>query len=403
MPRYDRGLPEYLDAHRMNFRRCRTMIVEPLEKPHFDLDGLLSGGSGVSFEQSLQVVAAHLPAPCAVDVASCLWLLQCSAEQWQPLPLEPDARQRVLALLEQGLLVSDDPAYATAAAAEQQVRDSQWWPLSALHYQHSRWDGVDSVGDMERSQLTTAQDLVSNFGPPPAEAPIRRPGAQPLPRCDDDPTQAQLQARATCRNFDGTRALPLPMLARLLQQVLMAQAHVETEPGVRFLKKNIPTAGSLHPLEAYVVARNVERVPPGLYHYHATEHELGPIASTPNDLDSFCHCLLAGQHWFASAPVLLILTCRFERTFWKYRSHAKAYRAVTLDAGHVSQAIYSAATAQGLGAFVTAAINEAEAERALGLQPMAEGALAVCGVGWRATERVTAELDPLGRVWPVTR
>lgn len=95
--------------------------------------------------------------------------------------------------------------------------------------------------------------------------------------------------------------------------------------------------------------------------------------------------------------------CRFERSFWKYRNHAKAYRAITLDAGHVSQALYSAATAQGLGAFVTAAINEAEAETALGLQPMAEGVLAVCGVGWRAAERVTAELDPLGQVWPVTR
>lgn len=387
----------------MNFRRCRTMVVEPVERAHFDLDALLAGGSGVGFEQSLQVRAAHLPAPCTVDAVSCLWLLQCSAEQWQPLPAEPQARQRVLALLEQGLLVSDDPAHAGAAAVEQQVRDSQWWPLSALHYQHSRWDGVDSVGDMERSQLMTAQDLVRSFGPPPAEAPARRSDARPLPRCDDDPMQAQLQARATCRNFDDARAVPLPMLARLLQQVLMAQAHVETEPGVRFLKKNIPSAGSLHPLEAYVVARNVEGLPPGLYHYHATAHELGPIAVPPGDLDSFCQRLLAGQHWFANAPVQLILVCRFERMFWKYRGHAKAYRALTLDAGHVSQAIYSAATAQGLGAFVTAAINEAEAERALGLQPMAEGVLAVCGVGWRAAERVTAELDPLGQVWPVTR
>jgi len=387
----------------MNFRRCRTMIVEPQERAHFDLDALLAGGSGVGFERSLQVRAAHLPTPRTIDVVSCLWLLQCSAEQWQPLPAEPKARQRVLALLEQGLLVSDDPAHAEAAAVEQQVRDSQWWPLSALHYQHSRWDGVDSVGDMERSQLMTAQDLVRSFGPPPPEAPVRQPGAWSLPRCDEDPMQAQLQARATCRNFDAARAVPLPMLARLLQQVLMAQAQVETEPGVRFLKKNIPSAGSLHPLEAYVVARNVEGLPSGLYHYHAIAHELGPMPVQAGDLDSFCQRLLAGQHWFANAPVQLILACRFERMFWKYRGHAKAYRAITLDAGHVSQAIYSAATAQGLGAFVTAAINEAEAERALGLQPMAEGVLAVCGFGWRAAERVTAELDPLGQVWPAAR
>ncbi len=387
----------------MNFRRCRMMIVEPIEHPSFDLAGIFAGGTGVDFERSLQVRAAHLPSPRVLEAANCMWLLQCSAEQWQPLPSEPEARARVLSLLEQGLLVSDDPAHAQARAAEQLVRDSHWWPLSALHYQHSRWDGVDSLGDMERNQLVTAQDLVRSFGDPPPEAPPRLVGARALPRHDDDPMQARLQARATCRNFDRTRPLPLPLLARLLQQVLMAQAEVETDPGVRFLKKNVPSAGGLHPLEAYVVARRVEDLVPGLYHYHAVAHELGPMPVQPGCLDGFCHRLLAGQHWFADAHALLILVCRFERSFWKYRNHAKAYRAITLDAGHVSQALYSAATAQGLGAFVTAAINEAEAETALGLQSMAEGVLAVCGVGWRAAERVTAELDPLGQVWPVTR
>ena len=387
----------------MNFRRCLMMMVEPIERPRFDLAGVLGGGTGVDFERSLQVRAAHLREPRVIDAASCMWLLQCSAEQWQPLPSDPQARADVLTLLELGLLVSDDPAHAQALAIEQQVRDSHWWPLSALHYQHSRWDGVDSLGDMQRSQLVTAQDLVRSFGAPPAEAPPRRAGARALPRCGDDPMQAQLQARATCRNFDTGRALPLPLLARLLQQVLMAQAQVETDPGVRFLKKNVPSAGSLHPLEAYVVVRHVEGLAAGLYHYHAVAHELAPLPTQPGDLPGFCLRLLAGQDWFADAHVLLVLVCRFERSYWKYRGHAKAYRAVTLDAGHVSQALYSAATAQGLGAFVTAAINELEAERAFGLQAMTEGALAVCGLGWRAGEMTTAELDPIGRVWPASQ
>jgi putative peptide maturation dehydrogenase len=169
---------------------------------------------------------------------------------------------------------------------------------------------------------------------------------------------------------------------------------------VRFLKKNVPSAGSLHPLEAYLMVRDVQGLAPGLYHYHAVAHELAPLPVQPDDPAGFRLRLLAGQHWFADAHVLLVLVCRFERTFWKYRNHAKAYRAVMLDAGHISQAFYSAATAQGLGAFVTAAINEAEAARALALQPMAEGALAVCGFGWRAATMQTSEMDPAGRVWP---
>ena len=38
------------------------------------------------------------------------------------------------------------------------------------------------------------------------------------------------------------------------------------------------------------------------------------------------------------------------------------------------------------GAFITAAINEREIERALGLDPMREGVLAVTGFGYRGRE-----------------
>lgn len=378
-------------------------MVEPVEHPAFDLAGLLGGRTGVSFQSELQVRAAHLHAPCVIERDSCLWLLECSAEQWQNVPDDAQSRERVLALLRKGLLVSDDPAHEIAFLADQQVRENHWWPLSALHYQQSRWQDVDSLGDMERAQLVTAQDLVRSYGPPPPEAPPRQVGAVALPRDDEDPMQPLLQSRVTCRNYAPDRALPLPLLARLLQQVLMAQSLVETEPGVRFLKKNVPSAGGLHPLEAFLVVRNVEALQPGLYHYHAVAHELARLDQQPDDLAAFNLRLLAGQHWFAGAHVQLILVCRFERSFWKYRNHAKAYRAVTLDAGHVSQAFCTAATAHGLGAFVTAAINEAEAEQMLGLQPMAEGVLAICGFGWRSDVLATTELDPEGRIWPATR
>ena len=38
----------------------------------------------------------------------------------------------------------------------------------------------------------------------------------------------------------------------------------------------------------------------------------------------------------------------------------------------------------GLAAFVTSAINEADIERAFGMDPLVEGPLAMCGFGWRA-------------------
>lgn len=383
----------------MKFRRCQVMFIQADERAAFRLDLLLSGGSGMDYQPCLQVWAAHLETRPSVDAAEASLLMNCSAQLWQPVEDDAADRDVILSLIERGLLVSDDPAHAAHARADAVVREGHWWPLSSVYHRHARWTGVDSVSEMERNHMVTAQDMVRRLGPPPPEAEPRQPGAVVLPRAAEDALDGLLPLRTTCRNYDQARTVPLPLLAATLQQVLMAQADVQPEPGVRFLKKNVPSAGSLHPMEAYVIARRVGGLEPGLYHYHPLAHELAPVPSQPLDLDGFTHGLLTGQHWFADAHVLVILVCRFERNFWKYRNHAKAYRAVTLDAGHISQALYTVATAQGLGAFVTAAINEAEIESVLGLEPLVQSPLAVCGFGWRAAQMHTAELDPAGRVW----
>jgi SagB-type dehydrogenase family enzyme len=108
---------------------------------------------------------------------------------------------------------------------------------------------------------------------------------------------------------------------------------------------------------------------------------------------------VAQQHWFADAHVLVLLAPRFDRTFWKYRNHAKGYRVVALEAGHLSQTLYLSATEAGLGAFITGAINEVFLEQAFGLDHVREGVLAICGFGWRGEAMVTMELDPANAVW----
>jgi SagB-type dehydrogenase family enzyme len=102
------------------------------------------------------------------------------------------------------------------------------------------------------------------------------------------------------------------------------------------------------------------------------------------------------------AQVFVIPVSRFRRNFWKYRNHTKAYRALVLDVGHLSQTTYLAATELGLAAFITAAVNEVDIEHAFGLDPLEEGPLAVCGFGIRAAELGEIEFDPLHRVWSAT-
>jgi hypothetical protein len=71
-----------------------------------------------------------------------------------------------------------------------------------------------------------------------------------------------------------------------------------------------------------------------------------------------------------------------------------------LDVGHLSQTFQLCATDAGLGSYVTAAINEVDIERALGLVHWREGPLAICGVGVRSATRRKRELDPNGKAWP---
>lgn len=396
---YSEATPDGARIFAMKFRRCHVLFLEPREHAQFRLEDLLAGGNGLHYEHNIVALAAHLDGPVTVSPDEAAVLLSCSAESWQDLPISPVHRDRVMHLIAEGLLVSDAAEHASQAAADATMRASHWWPLGALFHRLSRWSGVDSVSEMERNKMVTAQDLVRHLGVPPAETLPRSPGALALPRSGGSSMGELLLRRTTCRNFDTSRKLTLEMLAGMLGEVLLATSHVDPEPGVRFLKKSVPSAGGLHPIEAYVVAQQVEDLEAGLYHYHPVAHELARLPSQPDS--TFSRRLLSGQYWFADAHALVILVCRFERNFWKYRNHAKAYRAVMLDAGHISQAIYTQATAHGLGAFVTAAINEEEVERMLGLEPMREGPLAVCGFGWRSSRMQTAEMDPAGHIWNV--
>jgi putative peptide maturation dehydrogenase len=183
-------------------------------------------------------------------------------------------------------------------------------------------------------------------------------------------------------------------LGTLLELVYGCHGTLTFREDVVALRRTSPSAGGLHPIEAYPLVRDVAGLEPGLYHYAASDHcvELvRPLAAS--DVADLAEELTCGQSWFRSAHVLFVNVARFDRTFWKYRRHPRAYATLLLDAGHLSQTLYLVATELGLGAFVTAAINGANAEEALRLDPYSEGALAITGCGVPAG--VPTPLEPV--------
>ena len=384
----------------MRIRRCAVLFLEPREQTRFDLGVLLGGGDGLHRDRRWLALAPHLGVEVEVDSVEREFLGQVSPNQWIDGDGAADA-STLARLLAEGLLVSDDPAHARMRARDEALRGTYWHPLAATLHAFTRWSGVDTVQNSKDAGTDTAVQMRQVLGAPPVEAARRTNLAKlkPLPRVAPGAFDDLLARRATCRNFDPSRKVPLELFAQLLQRVFAAQAEVRVGDDMVFLKKNVPSGGGLHPMECYLIVQHVEGVEPGLYHYQAQEHALEPLAGPDKPLREFVMDTVAQQHWFADAHVVVLLSPRFDRTFWKYRHHAKGYRVVALEGGHISQTLYLAATEAGLGAFITGAINEVELEQAFDLDPIHQGALAICGFGWRGQVMETAELDPAERVW----
>ncbi|MDX5517876.1 putative peptide maturation dehydrogenase [Stenotrophomonas sp. RG-453] len=382
----------------LHLRRCRTLYLEPRQQTSFDLRALVSGGTGMTLRSVWTALAPHLPAPVELTESQVLLLGRLDPERWEPRPAgEDDSDLRYL--LAHGLVQAQGADRDALAEREAQLRQVPWWgPAAMLHWQ-GRWQGQDSVKALESAGLHTAAGLRAHLGPPPPALAPHAGEPRHLPRQPEEAFDRSLRERSTCRNFDTAQPLPLAELSRLLQRTLAETGRQVVEEDAVFLKKNVPSAGGLHPTEAYLLVQHVEGLQAGLYHYDPASHGVSALPSDARSMAELAALFTAGQHWFADAPVLIVLAPRFARTYWKYRHHPKAYRAVILDVGHISQLLLTCATEQGLGAFVTAAINEQDIEQVLGMDPMQLSPLAVCGVGWRAQQMSTSEFDPGGQVW----
>jgi putative peptide maturation dehydrogenase len=387
----------------MRFRRCAIVHLEPRERLVFDLQVLTGGGTGLRNSVEWIALAPHLDDEVVLSAEEVAALGALSPTDWRELDdlLAMHPLELLDGLRGKGLLVGEDSA---GAARDQILHDTHWRSLSATMHYASRWRSVDTQLAEERYNELAEGSLLDHLGPAPPPVRERSTAAQrqSLTRPGQSSAlDALLARRVTCRNFDRARALTQAEFSTVLYRVFGARAVDNYAPAVQLLKKGVPSAGGLHPTEAYLLVQAVDGVAPGLYHYHSVDHALEPMrALSAADADELAMRFVAAQRYFGDAHVLVIPAVRFGRNFWKYRNHAKAYRALILDVGHLSQTLYLAATELGLGAFITAAVNEVDIEQAFALDALEEGPLAVCGFGIRAVERKHVEFDPLHAVWP---
>ena len=179
-----------------------------------------------------------------------------------------------------------------------------------------------------------------------------------------------ISSRRSRRNYDPSSALSLEQLSQLLY---LAQGITWEDREFRA----VPSSGALYPLELYPIVHRVQGLEPGLYHHRIQHHKLELVK--PGNLRQPLIKAGLNQDFLGEASVCFVVSGLFQRTRWKY--HERTYRYVLMEAGHLGQNLYLAATGLGLGVCGIGAFFDAPLNQLLEIDGEKEAALYLVTVG----------------------
>lgn len=199
-----------------------------------------------------------------------------------------------------------------------------------------------------------------------------------------------LRARRTWRRF-SSRGMTREQVGALLGLTFGVQDWLKL-PGIgRAPLKTSPSGGARHSIEAYLLARRVNGLKPGLYHYLADRHELELLRRGTRPVTQY----LPTQTWFSHAAALVFMTAVFRRVQWRYQ-FPRAYRVVLAESGHLCQTFCLVATWLGLAPFCSMALADSRIEEDLGIDGVTESVLYAAGVGTRPRIPSGVDFNPGG-------
>ena len=361
-------------------------MVQVVDREEPDFAAFLSGRMEWHEAPVAELICPFSAAPIPLAPAAMAVLGRLAGGAWTDAAALGLPADDVRAWIDAGVLVGEG---TPLDAADERLDQLGWHPFAAAYHAATRWSGVqgdetkrEHTEEAHRARLEAAVDRHGSV--PPHFS--RRDDAiarveLPVPAFDD-PFAQVLKSRRTTRHFDMDARLALDDFNRVLFGAYGAHGTKELAPGVVAVKRTSASGGSLHPIDAYPLVIRVEGLQPGVYHYDAEAHALNLLrAMDEAEARAFATDASIGQAYFAESHACVFQVARYDRNSWKYRRHAKAYKAVLLDAGHLSQTFYLLAAERGLGAFYTAAINDADLAVAFGLDSVASGVIGMHGVG----------------------
>lgn len=163
-----------------------------------------------------------------------------------------------------------------------------------------------------------------------------------------------------------------PLSLSDVAQILWAAQGITSPRGFR----TAPSAGALYPLEIALVSGRVGGLPPGVYKYKPSTHEL--IKLFEGDRRAELASAALGQSWVKDAPASIVISAVYARTTGRYRERGIRY--VHMEAGHAAQNVCLQAVGLGLGTVVVGAFADGDVKRLLQM-PEAEEPLAIIPIG----------------------
>jgi SagB-type dehydrogenase family enzyme len=197
-----------------------------------------------------------------------------------------------------------------------------------------------------------------------------------LPATKPDIVASLAAARMSTRAF-----APVPLTLAALAAMIRASYGVigpdQMPGGGQFLRRSVPSAGGLYPLELYLLVGNVTGLAPGIYHLDAVGEALENLR--PGNWQAEASGIFYTWPYVEFAPVILCYAADFARTQKKYGP--RGYRYIHLEAGHAAQNLCLSATGQGLATLCMGGYRDGTLNRLLGLSPPREGVVYAVALG----------------------
>lgn len=197
-----------------------------------------------------------------------------------------------------------------------------------------------------------------------------------LPQPEQSRLTTLIAGRQSTRAFaDWT--MPLAILSKLVFATYGGVEIAPLESTGTYLRRSVPSAGALYPLEIFLLIRNVENLDAGLYHYDVRSHALEQINA--EDWTGQAKNAFYTFPFIHDANVVVCHAAVFSRCQTKYGP--RGYRYILLEAGHSAQNLCLAAQDLSLATLCMGGFKDAVLNRMLGLDMPAEGVVYSVAVG----------------------